>query len=807
MACAKRPNVGEEPTHSSEDELYDLERKITLESINQKMTITSTIISTYAAQWGPVEAFRELVQNWRDGIINSFKIHEKDFKVICEENNDEILYKVMEPDSPRRREKECLGYIRWFRRGGVGTVDITNRQATLQPWHLDMGGTSKEKDRNQAGAHGEGLKVALLVLLRRPQNHAVRCRSGSFSWTFNFTNQGRLVAILTRMTQAATAKVQNRAKAECEKSLLPVVSAPNEDVQFLIGGNGKGRDEVGYPLDRSEVTREEFKRWTKAALFLQKIAEDGLVPTEKGDLIVDHHFEGNIYLKGLLLQESEIGKSASITGKKLKYGYNFAKGATNRERQSMAGADEESQAIFSIWNEALKNPAVSESLVDKLHLMLNCGYPGFADVSSAEIHMPFDMLRRVKEYLLSEKFKGKWFHSVKEKTENPKFRHIVRGIGCQPMELQTSYWDLLSKAGFMHTAQEEERKRFQAAETVPVPEEPFPKEVDRLLRASLAACPQTEKMTVEFVKAGAIRLDPFYAGSLRIFKVHERWLTKAGALVELGLDTDVTLTDIISNTVKWLLTDALMQLPLRQFALGNEQQPHWYRRQAVTQGGQRISEYIHVKRDLRVEVKRYATNDIVSVRWDSAAGWVPEAGICIEVHRESTCSALKKLLTSEQACQASMSCSRGQKFGSGCRTQSAKFEVESCEFLALPQEKYFVLMYKPSDLKSFVVLIEDIPVIRRPISASNTNTVVKTYTPGDRVESLDMLVPRDWFQGTSQTGSKAVIGIEKECAQGDRPQKRPRTESITSPGGRALETMSSVRAPSPDRRKARGRQR
>ncbi|RYP90981.1 hypothetical protein DL770_002897 [Monosporascus sp. CRB-9-2] len=333
-----------------------------------------------------------------------------------------------------------------------------------------MGGTSKEKDGNQAGAHGEGLKVALLVLL-----------------------PGRI-----RMAQTVTVKVQDQAKAECENSLLPVASAPNEDVQFLVGGNGKGRDGIGYPLDRSE--------------------------------------------------EPRIDKPASITGKKLKSGYDFAKGATNRERQSMVGVDEDSR------DEALKKTAVCESLVYKLHLMLRCRYP---------------------------------------------------------------------------------------------------------------------------------------------------------------------------STVKWLLTGTDTAAPLRQFALRNEQQPRWHRRRVMTQGGQRISEYIHVKRDLRAEVKRYATDDV-----------------------------------------------------------------------------------------SFVVLFEDIPVIYQPIpnsnSNSNTNTGVKTYSEQhreNRIESLDMLAPRNWFQDTNQTGSKAVIGIEKGCPRSDRSQKRPRTESIASPDGRALETMRSAQAPSPDRRKARGRRR
>ena len=44
-----------------------------------------------------------------------------------------------------------------------------------------MGGTSKAGNKNQAGAHGEGLKLALLVLMRGEQNHCVRCRSGGFN--------------------------------------------------------------------------------------------------------------------------------------------------------------------------------------------------------------------------------------------------------------------------------------------------------------------------------------------------------------------------------------------------------------------------------------------------------------------------------------------------------------------------------------------------------------------------------------------------------------------------------------------------
>lgn len=84
----------------SSDDSDAAEERVTLESINQRKTINSSLSSTYAAQWGPVEAFREIVQNWlvhlqfhviwfqklltrrrRDAIIDSFKLQERDFHV------------------------------------------------------------------------------------------------------------------------------------------------------------------------------------------------------------------------------------------------------------------------------------------------------------------------------------------------------------------------------------------------------------------------------------------------------------------------------------------------------------------------------------------------------------------------------------------------------------------------------------------------------------------------------------------------------------------------------------------------------
>lgn len=211
-----------------------------------------------------------------------------------------------------------------------------NRRATLQPWHLEMGGTTKIGVKKQAGIYGEGLKLALLVLQRGQQNHRVLCHSGSFDWNFDFTARGKLVARLERIngTHLTTSD--------------PCVISPDRDVRFVIGLVGAGRNESGLKVQRQHVSLEAFNSWLQAALFLQDIPNDGIIRCEQGDLLTHERLRGNIYLKGFLLNRVMGGNSASITGKPLKFGYNFSTGKTNRDRQSMSTAQEESAAILAI---------------------------------------------------------------------------------------------------------------------------------------------------------------------------------------------------------------------------------------------------------------------------------------------------------------------------------------------------------------------------------------------------------------------------------------------------------------------------
>ncbi|KAI1766405.1 hypothetical protein GGR53DRAFT_464473 [Hypoxylon sp. FL1150] len=469
----------------------------TLKKIGDAITIHCGISAKYAAQWTPVEAFRELIQNWRDGIIKSFHISESKVQVTCQEDEKQIIYRLME-----REGKCCLGYIRWSRIMGAGTVDILNRGATLQPWNLDMGGTTKENEANQAGAHGEGIKIAILVLMRQPQDHAVQCYSGGYWWSFYFDSHGKLVAYISRAPLprgmfGPIRDVWHRADEETHRHpfLSLYVSGKTNTVRLLI--DNKGRHEKGFKPQK-EVTREEFKEWTKAALFLQEVDAENIVTTRDGDLIFDPRFTGHVYMTGLLLEESAPGRSASITGETLHYGHNFAKGS-----------------------------------------LLNSRVPEYADAANAEsfITTGGTLELALKTHLLIQ-FEGKWIYTSTEKCDNLRFDSIIEGFGKEPVEVRSYYWRILKNNGFK-TAAEMEEYKFWHVEAASIPDDTFAQNLHHIIRAGMRSNDSTFDITVEFVQAGSLGLDMFFSESKELLKIHEKRLTVDGAMTEMGLSRNV----------------------------------------------------------------------------------------------------------------------------------------------------------------------------------------------------------------------------------------------------------------------------
>lgn len=304
----------------------------------------------------------------RDAIIKSFSLAEQDFKVVASESESvleyggdkfkvvEITYQAVHPT-----HGGTLGFIKYTGENGQGIVEIMNARATLQPQHLHMGATAKAKDETQAGSHGDGLKVATLVLLRKPQNFAVECCTGGVQYAFDFSRGGRLEARLVRMTKFALKKADAEANKECKLTWLS-----SDYVHFFIGGEQEGLDQNGTKTTKKAVSEAEFRGWTKVALFLHDCSNK--LTTKHGDLIWGPTSCRTLYLKGLELSSSTDAASASITGKPLKFGYNFVDGSTDRDRKSVKTAGQEAYAIAKIWDEAVR---LDKSHVKSLHDLLS----------------------------------------------------------------------------------------------------------------------------------------------------------------------------------------------------------------------------------------------------------------------------------------------------------------------------------------------------------------------------------------------------------------------------------------------------
>lgn len=175
-----------------------------------------------------------------------------------------------------------------------------------------------------------------------------------------------------------------------------------------------------------------------------------------------------------------------------------------------------------------------------------------------------------------------------------------------------------------------------AADVAETPPTSFATSITRLLRACLRACPQTNHKAIKFVKAGQLHLHIFYSEPEALFSIHERWLTSAGAIQELGLAEDLIESDILFHAVKGLFADALEQLPRDQFQDEDDSRTgEWRRKLEISRSEQRLLNYLRI-RDL------VATPSVglpsIQVAWPVDPRWNQEATVEIQCHNVSHCT-------------------------------------------------------------------------------------------------------------------------------------------------------------------------
>lgn len=245
-----------------------------------------TISPDYVPDWTYIEAVRELFQNALDNQVTN------------PENEMYFDY-----------DKEAQ------------VLRIGNKTSVLQTSTLLMGSSSKRDDAKTIGKHGEGYKVALMVLLRSDKG-------------VTFYNYGAKETWKTRMVKSR--KFQGLAVPEItvekQSFFRPV---PNHDLIIEVQG----------------ISEEEYQGIVKANLHLQQGVEK--YSTEFGDVLLKEEHRGRVYVNGLFVAEN-----TTIT-----YGYNFKPQQIKLDRdRRMIDTFDLLWETSQIWRE-VEQPELLSSLI------------------------------------------------------------------------------------------------------------------------------------------------------------------------------------------------------------------------------------------------------------------------------------------------------------------------------------------------------------------------------------------------------------------------------------------------------------
>lgn len=292
-----------------------------------------------------------------------------------------------------------LGFLAFNRKRGM--LELCNYGSQLSRKVLDMGGTSKDMDDNMAGTHGEGFKLAALLMLRH--GHQAKYTASGFYWNLRWglKDKTTLWCFLSRINRKLS-------KQEQLARMLPAwqfkVANPWEDVSVKMG-NVYGKEAI--PINEAEVMQ-----WLKVCLHFDRPKES--VHTESGTLILDESFRGKIYLKGLLLEKMSNDKN-------LRYAYDFSQGHIGRDRKGMEDPEQLGELLANIWEGAVKYNG-TKSLDFYIDMIMD--QKAWRDVDNIQHHMTEFMARAIWNRLQEKDPQEKKFY------HGPQNADKVRELSC-----------------------------------------------------------------------------------------------------------------------------------------------------------------------------------------------------------------------------------------------------------------------------------------------------------------------------------------------------------------------------------------
>lgn len=293
----------------------------------------------------------------KDGIIDSFQIDARSFRPVIQEGRSDISITVHQSHvaGDGNLSQRLIGFISYDKRNG--RTQLSNFNANLEAKHLSMGGSSKRSNENLAGHHGEGLKLSALVMRRL--GYGVRIESSSFYWNFNF-GRGDHPNLCCNLSQPSPASLARKKQTYAEQLSRPNAERPLkgnlwEDVTLILS---KGKGTYSRTIEEAE-----FRQWLTVALDLDGTHGGSIVQTPQGDLLLEPTHSGRVYLKGLRVA------GHGPDGRLYRFGYNFATGSINRDRERLMDRDEEAGMVASIWEQAIlkEGDKITDAYLKLLH--------------------------------------------------------------------------------------------------------------------------------------------------------------------------------------------------------------------------------------------------------------------------------------------------------------------------------------------------------------------------------------------------------------------------------------------------------
>ncbi|KIX97808.1 uncharacterized protein Z520_06586 [Fonsecaea multimorphosa CBS 102226] len=465
----------------------------------------------YVSSWRGREAFRELYQNWKDAIIASFHLDPRSFRPVFKETRTEIHITIhRSAGQGGQASGELLGFIRFNRK--AGSVELTNFQAQLQRNSLGLGKSSKQGQDEFAGCHGEGFKVAAVVLRR--EGHSVRFASAGYYWNFGLSGRYR-TNLYCRLTLSKPEKVEKsrrkyalqRAKPNFKRGLTSNIW---EDVSVKIG---KARGSSVFTVSEA-VSEAEFRSWLTVSIDLNPPSPDDVVQTPAGDLILDSRFAAHIYLKGLQID----GHAAGYV-----YGYNFARGSIGRDRTHLQKQSEETQILVDIWEHAIlsQRTDLTDAYIKLLRHQEDC-----PEVASTSDRLSESSARIIWERLRIIEPDAFFYCEVdpSHSVTADQIALIPAEFQRRPVAVSRALWNLLRKFSFVRTPPEERYCLFKGSEVIAPHRTPFSAHVLRALLASLSLHPKLNNVRLIFVDGGGTDLDLAYDKEANQVHIHGKWL-------------------------------------------------------------------------------------------------------------------------------------------------------------------------------------------------------------------------------------------------------------------------------------------